>query len=280
MRVASVLVLPVLVLALVLVAARRVRVEDRDVAWLAGGRLPDPAVADVYRRYLHRHRAHRTVGGWFGVLLAVTYGLTAQDAIRLGTTPGSPLGDVLLCGLAGVVAGALSAEVYRSALPPGPVVASLAPHPRPRGGGAVRAARLLAAGGLVVGVVAAVTGGVGPALGGAAAGAVLVGTAEVARAAVVDRRRPLLSPVAAQVDDRIRAFASGALARLELAAGAVGLAWALSGAAAEARQTAVTAVLAVVVPVLLVLAVVQLYRARPRPPHTFVPAAPVGAAAA
>ena len=68
--------------------------------------------------------------------------------------------------------------------------------------------------------------------------------AEAARRAIADRRRPLLSPAAAQVDARLRAYASTAVARLELAAGALTAGWALNGGPATSPPW-----LAVVAPV-------------------------------
>jgi hypothetical protein len=258
-----------LVLAVAL-TLRSTHVHDRDLAWLAGGRRPaDPAVAKVYRRYLRRHRVHRAVGGWLGVLLALTYGAVAQGAVHLGVGWGSPLGDVVFCGLAGVVAGALSAEVYRVAPPPGPAIASLAPHPRPREQRLVLAGRLLLAAAVALAVAQALAGVPAGSAGAVAAGIVVVGMAEAARRAIAARRRPLLSPAAAQVDTHLRAYASTAVARLELAAGALTAGWALnSGPTSASPRLAVVTPLAAVG--LLVLALVQLHRARPRPPRTFV----------
>lgn len=264
----QVILAAILVLGVV-VMIRRTRVDDRDVAWLAGGQSPtDPAVSEVYRRYLHRHRSHRAVGGVLGVLLALTYAIAAQGTLFVGIG-GSPLGDVVFCGLAGVVAGALSAEVYRVAAPPGPAVASLAPHPRPREQRMVVAGRLLLLLAIAVAVPPVLAGWPVATLGAVVGGSVVVGMAEAARRAIADRRRPVLSPAAAQVDARVRAYASGAVARLELAAGALTAAWALSSGG-PIWSTVFSRLAPCLAVGLFALALVQLHLARPRPPRAFM----------
>lgn len=252
----------------VLVVLRRTRVDDRDVAWLAGGQPPaDPAVDQVYRQYLLRHRSHRAVGGSLGVLLALTYAIAARGTVYVGIGA-SPWGDVVFCGLAGVVAGALSAEVYRVAAPPGPAVASLAPHSRPREQHMVVAGRCLLLLAVAVAVPSMTVGSPVPTVAAVLAGAAVVGMAEAARRAIADRRRPVLSPAAAQVDSRVRAYASGAVARLELAAGALTATWALS-ADGPVWSTWFSRLAPTLALSLFVLALVQLHLARPRPPRTF-----------
>lgn len=120
MRVAVVLVVLVaLVAVLLLVVLGRRPVGMRDIAWLADA--PDASVepdeGEVYRRYLTRHRTHRLVGGLLGVLLALVLGIRAYGEVRIGVGGGSPLADVLFCGLAGVLVGAFSAEAFRLSQP-------------------------------------------------------------------------------------------------------------------------------------------------------------------
>ncbi|HMO12372.1 MAG TPA: hypothetical protein PKB06_12925, partial [Actinotalea sp.] len=228
-----VLAIPALLTGLLVFTATRLRVTDRDLAWLAGGLVPaDPEVAEVYRRYLRRHRVHRFVGGWFGVLLALVYGITASHGAYAGMGAAGPLGDLLFMGLAGVLVGALSAESYRLAQPRGTRAASLGGHPGLAFPGLVASARVL----LALAVVGAITltalsGGAQVApwtLATPLVGAVLVGVGEATRAAIADRRRPVLSAAAAEVDGRIRSYASGAAARLELSAAALTAAWLVS----------------------------------------------------
>ena len=271
--VAALMVLIVPLAVALVVTTRRVSVDDRDIAWLAGGALPrDPAVRHVYCRYLRRHRVHRAVGGWLGALVAIAYGVSADRGLYVGIGAGGPLGDILFCGLAGLVAGALSAEVYRVAARPGPAVASLAPRPQPRQGGTVLLGRLLVLGSLAGAVAGAVRTGAVLALGAAVGGAVVVGMAEAARRAIADRRRPVLSPTAVEVDTRIRGYASEAVARLELAAGALTAGWVV-GSALPPELARIPGLVEVLTLGLLIAALVELHRARPRPARTFTPQA-------
>lgn len=253
------------------VSVRRLRVTDRDVAWLHGSVAPAPAAA-VYRRYLARHRTHRLVGAWFGIALAVVYGISARAGVVVGVGAGGPLGDVLFCGLAGVLVGALSAETFRLSEPRHDrALASLSARPGPAAGRTVAAARALAACAVVVGLVGLLgvqASPVGTAV--AVGGAAVVALGEATRAAVANRRRPVLSPLALEVDARVRGYAWGAAAHLELAAASLTLAWTVSSVPALAgvlpgAGPAVT----VVVLALVVLTVVELRRARPRPPRDF-----------
>lgn len=259
----------VLVLGLiggVVASLQSVQVGSRDVAWLAGGWQPSSQEGVVYQRYLRRHRVHRMVGAWFGVLLAVVYGTTWQGSVNLGIGQGSPFGDLLFCGVAGVMVGALSAETYRLAEPRAErALASLEGHPVPRSGSVVLAARVLLGLALVTGAVVLATARSFTSLGVALTAGVLVAVGEVTRAAVVGRRRPLLSTAAARVDRRIREYAWASVGHLELAAGALGLGWTVS----KIPSDVVAWLQAVVVVGLLVAAVVALHRARPRPPRAF-----------
>ncbi|MCB0872796.1 MAG: hypothetical protein KDC36_05385 [Thermoleophilia bacterium] len=241
------------------------RVDARDIAWLAGRRPPADEAA-VYRRYLARHRSHRVVGAWFGVALAVVWGLTYQHQVNLGIGNGSPLGDVLFCGVAGMMLGALSAETYRLAEPrTDHAFASLLGHPTSPPGAAVGTARCLAGAAVLVGVVVLAATGSPASLVVALTGTVLVGIGEAIRAAVIGRRRPLLSTAAAEVDLRIRSYAWGAAGHLEVAAAALAAGWAVSRIPSD--RFGWLQLLAVVG--LLLLTLVALHRARPRPPRTF-----------
>lgn len=262
-----------LVLALV-----RIPADARDVAWLAGGAFPtDPQVAEVYRRYLVRHRAHRFVGGLGGVLLAIVYSLTWEDGLQVGVGGASPLGDVLFCGVAGVLVGALSAETYRlNARGSARTVATLAPHPPLALPNLAKRARATVGLALLIGLAVLLAGRGWSSLTIAIYGAVVVAVGELTRRAIDDRRRPVLSDAAVAVDQRIRAFASASVARLELAAGVLTAPWALIVGVADpaGMAPAVHSVAVALAPFIgllaLVVAVTQLRAASPRPPRSFV----------
>ncbi|MDO8121934.1 hypothetical protein Q6346_11495 [Isoptericola sp. b490] len=248
--------------------AVRVPATDRDTAWLAGGTLPAAEqVRDVYRRYLVRHRSYRLAAAWFGALLAVVVGVTAEGGVHAGIGRGSPLADVWFCAVAGILLGALLAESYRLSQPRGTVAtASLAPRPAPGETGRVVAARVLAAASLATGAGVLAAAGDATSLAVAVGGSALVGVAELTRSAIRSRRRPVMSEQAGEVDVRLRSYAWRAVAHLELAAAALALGWAVSKTPSPGGPLTTVVVL-----VLLVLAVVELHRARPRPPRSFVP---------
>ncbi len=239
---------------------------DRDVAWLAGAAVPaDGEAGLVYRRYLERHRGYRLAGAWFGVALAIVVGLAWDGQVHAGIGAGSPFGDVLFCGVAGIVVGSLLAETYRLSLPrDAPASATLDARPALAGAAQVTAARILAGVGLLVGALGLAAREVTP-LAVAVAGSVVVLLAERTRRAIDDRRRPALSEVATEVDARIRRYAAGAVAHLELSAGALTLGWTIAKAFGDGRSMPGT----FLVLALLVVAVVALHRARPRPPRSF-----------
>ena len=249
--------------------AVRVPATDRDTAWLAGGTLPAAEqVRDVYRRYLVRHRTYRLAAAWFGGLLAVVVGITAEGGVHAGIGRGSPLADVWFCAVAGILLGALLAESYRLSQPRGTVAtASLAPRPAADEQGRVVTARVLAGASLAVGTGVLVMAGDPTSLAVAVGGGTLVGVAELTRSAIRSRRRPVMSEQAAEVDVRLRTYAWRAVAHLELAAAALALGWTMSKTPTASWDPLAT----VVVLGLLVLAVVELHRARPRPPRSFVP---------
>lgn len=257
--------IPIL-LVLVLVAVLAVVVAGAGTAGDAQHLLgpgATPQERDVAARYLHRHRTHRAVGGAVGVLVAVVVGARVQQNVTIGIGGGSPFGDLLFCGFAGVVIGALSAETYRLRAVPGPAAASLAPRAEVAADGVVRLARVCGATALLVGVLALGLGaGTAPLL-VAVAGVAVVAIAEATLRAVRDRRRPVLSARGQLVDERLRAFAGRAVSHLEGAAGVLGLGWVVS--ALPSPHLVVGVVQVVVALAALVAAVVLMRRASPRP---------------
>ncbi len=273
-------ILLVSVLGVVAVATTlSVPARDRDVAWLAGAPVPvDSEAGQVYRRYLERHRGYRLAGAWFGVALAIVVGLAWDSQIHAGIGSGSPFGDLLFCGVAGIVIGSLLAETYRLSLPrDAPASASLDSRPALGGQAQVTVARIMTGIALVIGALGVVIPAFTP-LAVAVAGTVVVLVAELTRRAIDDRRRPALSEAAREVDARIRRYAARAVAHLELSAGALTLGWTVSKTFGDRGSVIGT----LLVLALLVVAVVALHRARPRPPRSFTIAdvtAPQGQAA-
>ncbi len=239
------------------------RVDGRDVRWLAGDDVT-AAEAAVVVAYLRRHRLHRLFGGIFGVVLALVIGIQwyGQGGFALGTT--NPLADVLFCGIAGVVGGALSAETYRLRLPrSGPSTASLAERPGLPLAGHAWTARGVLAGSMLLGVVAGLAWGRWTGAFAAACGLGVVAVAEATRTAIAHRRRPVLSERAQVLDGRFRGFAAASVTRLELSVVALVAIWAFTSLPQTGPWAPVAAAgwLAG-----LVVAVVQLHRAAPRPP--------------
>ena len=135
------------------------RVSARDVAWIAGTPECSPAEADVYSRYLQRHRLHRLAGGLFGTLFAITVGGRWYGSVSIGVGPQSPLADVLFCGLGGLLVGAFSAESFRLSEPRSATVsASLTRHAGAVRPELVRVARGISLASLVGGGLVAATG--------------------------------------------------------------------------------------------------------------------------
>ena len=249
------------------VTVEGVRVTGRDIAWLSATAHTPPAEAAVYGRYLERHRRHRLAGGLAGVFFAVVIGIRYYGSVSIGIGQGNPLADVLFCGLAGVLIGALSAESFRLSEPQSTtVVASLADRGirvDPRLG---QVARGLAAAAMLVGAVVAATGNGYDAVAVALAGLGVAGTAEATRRAIADRRRPVLSEAARAVDVTIRSFAARSVALLQLAAAVLVAGWVTSKTPfgdAVAMQLSQF----VIVMGCLVATIVLLHRAAPRPPR-------------
>jgi len=245
------------------------RSTPRDVVWLAGGPVPADEAA-VYGRYLDRHRRHRLLGALLGVAFAVVIGIRWFGAVRIGIGLGHPLGDVLFCGLAGTIAGALSAETFRLSPVRSPrVTASLQARPRTAGvSRPVVVARSLTLAAVVVGALSLPGSGY-PAV-SALGGVIMVGLAEATRAATLRRRRPVLSERARVVDGRIRAFSLEALANLELSAAVLAGGWTLAHVPGWAVAGPAAVVRGGVTLAALVAAVILLRRARTSPPARFV----------
>ena len=245
----------------------RVRVDGRDIAWLSSTSHASPAEAAVYSRYLERHRRHRLAGGLAGTFFAVLVGVRYYKSVGVGMGGGNPLADVLSCGLAGVLVGALSAESFRLSEPRSTtVVASLAERSisvDPRLGPSARGLAVVA---VVLGVVIAATGHGFDALAVAVAGLGVAGIAEATLRAIADRRRPVLSEAARDVDIAIRSFASRSVALLQLAAAVLVIGWVVSKAPFDG-SLALQLLRFVVASSCLVAAIVLLHRAAPRAPR-------------
>jgi DNA-binding transcriptional regulator YhcF (GntR family) len=101
---------------LVLVAAlgRHLRQpRGNDVVWLLGTPAPSRASAELVARYLYRVRTHRRLGAWTGAVLALGVGLSREREITIGIGGGTPLGDLLFGGLAGLLVGSVLADSWR-----------------------------------------------------------------------------------------------------------------------------------------------------------------------
>lgn len=266
MAIGAVLV-ALLVASGVVAAFPRSTVSSRDVSWLAGNATYSSDERVVYQRYLVRHRRHRAAGGLFGVTFAAVVGIRYFGSVSVGIGSGSPLADVLFCGVAGVQIGALSAETFRlgpSALPV--AVASLTPHDEYRSPRLKRAPRGLTLAALMVAIINALTNhGLTP-LAIALGGLIFTAFAEATQAAISGRRRPVLSDAARDVDAHLRSFAGTSMALLQTAAAVIVVGWTVSKLPLpDTGLLAAVHLLAVVG--CLVAAIVVLRRAAPRPPR-------------
>ena len=251
---------------------RRVVPSEGDVAWLAGPQFSDPSALDhsealdVCRRYLSRLAAQRFAGGAFGVLFATIVGLRWYGSVSVGIGQGNPLADLLFCGLAGVIIGALSAESFRLGSDRADQrAASLTPrntNTAPQRLGLARGVALTA---VALGLLAGATGHGWVAL---ATALILVGpfaVAERVRVVIEGRSRPVMSDRARLLDERLRSFAASSVSFLQLATAALMLGWTLSkiddltGVIAVGRFCAVLGCLFV--------ALVALRRSAPRRPR-------------
>ena len=280
MRGAAILI-PVLgVLAVLLLVLRpwSRRVDERDVAWIAGTTVVPHDEAEVYSRYLDRHRRHRLAGGAFGAVFAAVVGIRYyENLLIIGAGTVSPAADMFFGVVTGVVLGALSAETFRLSQPRGrAAVASLAPREPVGDARVVSLARGVALAALAWGALVLLVPVAGPrssaAFVVAVVGLAIGGVVELTRAAVENRRRPAESERALHVDSRIRAFAGRSLSWLQLTVAALSATWTLAftpvGDSAGIRaQEAGEVMVGLLVVAGLVVTIVLLRRASPRPPR-------------
>ena len=249
-------------LALVAVLVRQSRQPRGDEAgWLLGVPAPSAASAELATRYLHRVRTHRLVGAWTGALLALWAGLSRQREVTLGIGGGSPLGDLLFGGLAGLLVGSVLADTWR--LRPGRErrAADLSVRTVDRGARALHP---------VVVVLTAATGLLAlstptvRSVALATAGGVLALAHQLVLRSVALRGRPLLPDDLRVTDDAIRSFAARRMTLEMLAAAVLLLGWQLTTVRPGSTLELVVA------PTALVLTVVLLWRSRPVPPRSAI----------
>lgn len=250
----------------------RASVSPRDVSWLAGMTTYSSDESFVYERYLVRHRRHRAVGGLFGVAFAVVIGMRYFGSVNVGIGQGSPLADVLFCGVAGVQIGSLSAETFRLGPSASPIAAaSLAPHGEYRSPRLIWVPRGLTVAALMIGAVNALTDhGLAP-LAIALGGLVFTALAEATQRSIGGRRRPVLSEAAHYVDRRLRQFAGTSMAFLQIAASMIVAGWTVSKLPQPDRGL-LTTVRFIAVIGCLIGGVAMLRRAAPKPPRQWTPA--------
>lgn len=246
-------------LVLVAVAGRRSRRPRGDEAvWLLGVPAPTPASAELIARYLHRARSHRRLGAWVGVVLALGVGLSRQREVTVGIGGGSPLGDLLFGGLAGLLAGSVLADTWR--LRPGrdQRTADLTVRTVDRGSRALHpVVGVLTAATVLLALSAPTVRSVGLAV----SSGVLVLTHRLVLRAVALRGRPLLPEDLRVTDDAIRSFAARRMTLEMLAAAVLLLGWQLATVRPGSGLELVAA------PAALALTVVLLWRSRPVPPR-------------
>lgn len=88
-------------------------ITEDDIRWVQGVGTNDRSVFGLIHRYLHRIRLHRFVGTAVGIVYAFVIGLMRFDRVTVGFQATSPWGDVLFCGVLGLLTGSLLAETYR-----------------------------------------------------------------------------------------------------------------------------------------------------------------------
>ena len=278
----------VVLLILILVLYRTVgKISAREIAWLAGGRVPAGVEAEVYQAYLRRHNWGRLLGGALGVAVGVIVALRWGDdwswTIQVGF--GIPIHtNVLVWWLMGVTLGTLLTESYRLFARAAPVVRRAVldtrpVRPLPRITWAARAVLGLA----VLGGIAALA--LRDDVAGAMAGSVLallyVGLAEATQAAITDRPRPVADPTA-RVDGRLRWFAGTSVAWLELAGAILGLTTVIGSwstvwdqprlvGAVPIWAPAVGALMTVLTLACVVVGIVAILRSRVHPPSGWHP---------
>ncbi|MDR2620602.1 MAG: hypothetical protein LBC29_05750 [Propionibacteriaceae bacterium] len=247
MRIAIILLITVVVIVGALVLDAHARGDDkRTIDWLVARRraiwdapgLTASALTsecEFYRTLIRRHLEFRRIGGvsavvitliWsvvvamFGneqdMILDCTYTASGSTCHGVSAVPGM---NIVVAGLLGVLCGALFSELYRLRRPVGgPRVASLdvrEPVENPR---ILLAARVVAGGSFLAAVALLLWRGEWQLLFSVAFAGVLVLVAELARKAIADRPRPLLTPLSAAADQVMRQTSTTALVWLEMLA--------------------------------------------------------------
>jgi hypothetical protein len=220
-------------------------VERRRAIWDVSDLASDSLKAErqFYRTLIRRHLEFRRVGGTIGAVAASIWAVVGSvlmddrdmvwsctynqgSSLCYGTTtvPGT---SVIAAALFGVLCGALFSEAYRLRRLSGTVrAASLAARPTLELPRVLLAARVLA-GASFAGILALLIWlDAWQLIFDAGFGLALVLVAEMARKAVTDRPRPLLTPLSAAADQVMRQASSTALVWLELAAAAL-ISWPL-----------------------------------------------------
>ena len=253
-------------------AMRRAVPSPVDVAWLAGPEFADTARADrgealeLCRRYLSRHARHRFIGGVVGVLFAIVVGVRWYGTVTVGIGSANPLADVLFCGVAGVIIGALSAETFRLGSDRADQrAASLTPRTIDVGRPRLLLARGMAIVALAFGMAAGVSGHGWMPLATGIVAALPLAVAEWVRVAIITRARPVMTDRARLLDDRLRSFAASSVSYLEVATAALMLGWTLSTITDLPTVLAAAQIVAVVG--CLIVAIVCLRRGAPRQPR-------------
>lgn len=234
------------------------RSRQDDATWLLGRPAPSPRSAELVRRYLHRVRTHRRLGAVTGVVLALWVGLSRQDGISIGIGSGSPLGDLLFGGLAGLLVGSVLADTWRIAPDRARRSADLAVRAVEPGARELHPVVVLLNAGTGLLALSAPTPR-STAL--AVASLVLALTHRLVLRSVAVRGRPLLPEDLLVTDDALRSFASRRLTAEMLAASVLLLGWQLTTVRPGSGVELVGA------PIALIVTVVLLWRSRPVPPR-------------
>jgi hypothetical protein len=240
-------------------------ISNRDISWISGDSAGPSESACVYAHYLLRHRHHRFAGGAFGVLFAGIVGVRYYARVSIGVGQQTPLADVLFCGLAGVLLGALSAESYRLSEPRNPWSTASLVTTKTKLQNKVKLSRSVAVLCPFGGFVYASSGQGWSAFFVGLVGLLVVLLAELTTRAINGRKRAVLSDQAHVVDNRLRFFATNSVGWLQLAVALLSLAWSLSKVLLP--KTWVADVQIFVVSVVLVGSVVCLRKGAPRPPR-------------
>lgn len=228
-----------------------------DATWLTGSEHPGADVVELVARYLDRVRAHRWNGALIGGGLALLRGLLDQQ-VSVGIGSGSPLGDLLFGGLAGLLVGSVLAETWRLDLRRPARRAELIPRVPEREATALRpVVAVLTTLTVVLGVISP---GIRSVLLASASMALMV-THRLVLRAVAERGRPALPVDLRRADDAVRAYAARRLGVETLAAAILVFGWQLDGVAPSALGPLTGAVTTAS----LVVTVLLIRRSRPWP---------------